>query len=317
MADVSIEISLYDDGSTDGTWDVCREFLQTQYTRGPVVMSRGEESHGAGFARNRAIEQATGEYLCWQDSDDVSLDNRLQEQLDLVRQFGENALVGSRFIRLPPTSTWHYSQFLNTLSDEDLVLKSFRELTLIQPTWFMSRRLFDKVGMYREGQLAEDLEWFHRCLDLVASHKRSKGQDELGRVRLVQCSKPLLLYRHLPGNCLSSSTPRKLLVEIRIRALERRVLCHWPQFSIWGAGRDGKLFFQLLHEDFRKRVVCFGDVDANKIGTVYKEQVPVVHFSQLTAPFIVCVAMGRTGGELEQNIASLGLREGEAFWHFF
>lgn len=42
---------------------------------------------------------------------------------------------------------------------------------------------------------------------------------------------------------------------------------------------------------------------------------PVLPFAQAKPPFLICVAMGRTGGALESNIASLGLRECEDYWH--
>jgi hypothetical protein len=42
---------------------------------------------------------------------------------------------------------------------------------------------------------------------------------------------------------------------------------------------------------------------------------PVLPFAQAQPPFLICVAMGRTGGALESNIASLGLRECEDYWH--
>jgi hypothetical protein len=64
----------------------------------------------------------------------------------------------------------------------------------------------------------------------------------------------------------------------------------------------------------------FIDVDENKIGTAYNHHtgasIPIVHFSEARAPFVVLVALDRTGGQLEQNVASLGLQEGVDYFHF-
>jgi len=166
------------------------------------------------------------------------------------------------------------------------------------------------VGGYPEGTLAEDLILFHLFLDIP------------GMVLLQSASyfQPLLIYRHhLSGLSLTSKTPRRLLLKIKIRALERRVLRHWPIFAIWGAGRDGHAFFQELDEEYRGRIVHYGDVDPSKIKTGFHDSgkiLPIVHISQIFVPFVVCVAMGRTGGELEANIAKLGLEEGRDYWHF-
>lgn len=58
--------------------------------------------------------------------------------------------------------------------------------------------------------------------------------------------------------------------------------CHerWTQFSIWGAGRDGKAFFKALSPEGKSKVIGFWDVDANKIGKVYvdpdsKRHIPI------------------------------------------
>lgn len=43
---------------------------------------------------------------------------------------------------------------------------------------------------------------------------------------------------------------------------------------------------------------------------------PIVHFREASAPFVTCVALDRTDGAFESNLASLNLREGVDFYHF-
>jgi len=76
----------------------------------------------------------------------------------------------------------------------------------------------------------------------------------------------------------------------------------------------------MMSHNYRK-VSAFCDINPKKVGTTYhcretKRNVPIVHFTQPQAPLICCVAMGRTDGELEANIAKMNLLEGENFWHF-
>lgn len=105
-----------------------------------------------------------------------------------------------------------------------------------------------------------------------------------------------------------------------MRPLERRVLDQWDSFSIWGAGRDGLNFFNDLSERNRAKVAAFCDISPKKINkkvvVTRKGTVPIVHWSQVTPPVVICVSMGRTGGALEANIASLRMREGIDYWHF-
>lgn len=145
-------------------------------------------ARGAGFARNRAIEMndpknktTTGvgiggddddvlRFLCWLDSDDIMHPYRVAYQtLFMIRltdsrlgsvsfesEMMHRTLLGSTFDRDPPDSTWHYSQWANSLLLKDqqrLMLEIFREVTVIQPTWFMSRRHWNDIGPYVEAPL--------------------------------------------------------------------------------------------------------------------------------------------------------------------
>ena len=120
-----------------------------------------------------------------------------------------------------------------------------------------------------------------------------------------------------------SRVHRRQLLRIRAAAFERRVLSSpsWrdPGFTIWGAGRDGREFFKALRPETRSRVAAFCDVDPSKVGTPYQYfewSVPVVHFREVRPPFVTCVALGRTGGAFEANLASLGLTEGRDYFLF-
>jgi hypothetical protein len=48
-------------------------------------------------------------------------------------------------------------QWANSLTPTQLLTHRFRECTLIQPTWFMSRATFDLVGGYVPGTATTDL----------------------------------------------------------------------------------------------------------------------------------------------------------------
>ena len=306
-------------------------------------------ARGAGYARNRATELRArkdgpsstpspppSSYLCLLDSDDIMHPFRIAEQLRAMLSIPEGddnrrerTLMGCTFDRIPAGSTWHYSDWANGLSDERLLLERYREVTLLQPTWFLSRTRFEELGGYVEAphphafeknvldkdypgkdedckqklskeegssrryrlihakhdtphtlRLAEDLRFFHE-------HLRASGLLKLHRT-----SQTLVTYRHRAGQSQSSSTPRKLLLNLRVMAFEDSILRTDPRwadsdFVIWGAGRDGKDFFKSLSPDLRERVRCFVDVDEKKIAAGFYAnpdlgvKIPIVHFSLL------------------------------------
>ena len=52
--------------------------------------------------------------------------------------------------RKPDNSMKHYTAWLNSLHDEDLMMYQYREVVVIQPTWMMTRSNYDRVGGYVE-----------------------------------------------------------------------------------------------------------------------------------------------------------------------
>eukprot|EP01029_Cantina_marsupialis_P016953 TRINITY_DN3803_c0_g2_i1.p1 TRINITY_DN3803_c0_g2~~TRINITY_DN3803_c0_g2_i1.p1 ORF type:complete len:369 (-),score=92.14 TRINITY_DN3803_c0_g2_i1:210-1316(-) len=309
-----IQISITNDGSKDDTLTIISNFQSKTADLDDVeiICTSLEKCGGAGNARNLAIAAASGAYLCFIDSDDMMLPKRIHLQLEVLQKF-PNAIIGGGFRRIPEDATHHYTQWANALTDEQLMLQQYRECTVIMPTWMMTLTQFNKVGGFPSERfrddgviLPEDLTFFHKHIDCGGIIKR--------------VSEEVVIYRH-SGGSVSSKIPRRVLLKIRLAALERRLLDKVDRFWIWGAGRDARNFYNDLKPENRKKVVALGDVDVKKIGTTYvnhvtKDSVKVVHFSELKSPFICCVAMGRTGGALEANVKSLNMVEGEDYWHF-
>lgn len=368
--DVDVAVCCHDDGSTDDSLKILEQIQKELLfsppqppppppegasrrirTRLLIGTNADGVARGAGYARNRATElrarnesptctptqSSSASFLCMLDSDDVMHPFRIAEQLNAMLSIPsddnrrERTLMGCTFDRIPAGSTWHYSDWANGLSNERLLLERYREVTLLQPTWFLSRTRFEELGGYveaphpktidkngcskgidvgkddadckqssKEGspcrlyrlihtkhdtpqtlRLAEDLRFFHE--NLRAS----------GLLKLHRTTTPLVTYRHRVGQSQSSSTPRKLLLNLRVLAFEdtilRRADSPWSasDFVIWGAGRDGKDFFKSLSLDLRGRVRCFVDVDDKKIAAGFYAnsdlgvRIPIVHFSLL------------------------------------
>lgn len=79
----ALELIVVDDASTDGTAE-----LFGNYPDKRLHFLRYEENRGACFARNYGAERATGEYLAFQDSDDIWHRDKLEKQLRHLHQTG-------------------------------------------------------------------------------------------------------------------------------------------------------------------------------------------------------------------------------------
>lgn len=73
---VNLEIIVSDDGSTDGTCAICKEFAQTDSR---IKFVSHQENRGAVWNFNYVLEQAKGEYFFWSGQDDVRLSNYVEK----------------------------------------------------------------------------------------------------------------------------------------------------------------------------------------------------------------------------------------------
>ena len=79
------ELLLINDGSTDDSDAICREYANTY----PCVRYFAKENGGVSSARNLGLEQAEGEYILFVDSDDYVSENYFASLSDAL----ENAAV--------------------------------------------------------------------------------------------------------------------------------------------------------------------------------------------------------------------------------
>ncbi|MEU8773337.1 glycosyltransferase family 2 protein [Streptomyces sp. NPDC048606] len=80
-----VELLITDDGSTDGSMDLLREFAGRDERVLPEAAAR---QGGAARARNLAIERARGDYVAFLDSDDMWLPTKLEKQIAFAATAG-------------------------------------------------------------------------------------------------------------------------------------------------------------------------------------------------------------------------------------
>lgn len=70
-----IQIVVVDDGSTDGTGKIIKDYAEMH----PCILPVYQENAGVSAARNKGIDCAEGEYILFLDSDDLLSENALSE----------------------------------------------------------------------------------------------------------------------------------------------------------------------------------------------------------------------------------------------
>ena len=82
--DAEIELCIYDDCSTDGSFEVAIKCCADLFTRGAVHIERGEVNKGTAYATNRAMEMATSDYIFYLGADDLCHPQRFSRQLGFM-----------------------------------------------------------------------------------------------------------------------------------------------------------------------------------------------------------------------------------------
>lgn len=89
------ELLIVDDGSKDGGFALAKKIAETD-SRIYVFQHEKGANRGVSATRNLAISKSKGEYLALLDCDDVWLDNKLEKQVPILRQYPEVGLVYSQ-----------------------------------------------------------------------------------------------------------------------------------------------------------------------------------------------------------------------------
>ena len=151
------EVIVIDDGSTDNT----SKILSAKY---PNLNWIFQENHGVSHARNKGVENASGNWIAFLDSDDTWAPNKLKEQVDFLRTRSELALchTDENWIRnqnpvKPPT-------YLDK-SDVDIFCKSLIRCIICPSSVVMQKSVFIELGKFREDlAVCEDYDLWLRTI---------------------------------------------------------------------------------------------------------------------------------------------------------
>lgn len=311
-SEIHIEVVAFNDGSTDKTMTILRHWHEHFKIHSiNLVLAESKICLGVGAAKNEAVKKSSGCYLCFQDIDDVMKPDRIYLQY-LAAYSNHNALVGSKLLRVPRGSTPRYERWANELDESLLNIQIYTSNgpTLLMPTWFCHRSVFDKVGGFDESGTGtpEDLIFFYKHLDLKGS--------------LIRVNKYLIEYTYHEG-AATFSIPREKIWQLQINRIESIYISKWTDFTIWNAGKAGRRLVRALSDKSRMKIKGFCDVDQRKIGRIIELYcpkrrknlitLPVIHFSSAKPPLIICVKLDLTGGHFENNLKSLNFVEGKDY----
>lgn len=201
-----LEIIVVDDGSKDGTWELFKNFPD-----GRLRFLRYEENQGACHARNYGAERSRGEFIAFQDSDDVWHTDKLEKQIRQLKDTGADlSFCGMNRISRDGSSFYYPVHPFHSERGLDEMLSENRAGT---QTMLMRRRVWEELRFDESFRRYQDWDFSIRAAQnfLLAYLPQALvdsavGEDSISAsvnsypalVHLYE--KHLSLYRSHPGS---------------------------------------------------------------------------------------------------------------------
>lgn len=157
------EFIIINDGSTDRTRDIIKRYKDKR-----IKFVNNEKNLGIVETLNLGLDLAVGEYIARMDSDDISLPDRFEKQIEYLDNHPDVGVLGTSYI-----------QFGNNVTEQKLIKKThitYMDIVLgcpvAHPSVLVRKSILDKYNLrYRpEYKHAEDYDLWSRMIKYTHIH---------------------------------------------------------------------------------------------------------------------------------------------------
>lgn len=215
------ELLICDDGSSDGTASILRNFTDSR-----IRIFHSTINHGYLETCNFIFRQALGEFITWQDADDISHADRILKQVEYLRGNPKVAMCGTwaKYFHRNPDGSGEHVRFKRVFTRHEDILEGLGKANQFCGASVMIRsNILQEVGYYqsyfsRIGN--EDYDCFYR----VAEKHRVGNLDDV------------LYFVRITPNSVSRSirNPMQLVSDSMVKFLARQRHTHGGLDSLTG-----------------------------------------------------------------------------------
>jgi glycosyltransferase involved in cell wall biosynthesis len=297
------ECLVIDDGSSDGTAAIARDFAE----RDPRFRVLGLPHGGLVRALNSGLEACRAPLVARMDADDLMHRQRLALQIRALDDDPDLDALGCH-VRIFPRAALaegmrDYERWLCSVDSPDRVrAEAFVECPVAHPTLVIRRELLERMR-YRERGWPED---YDLILRLLAADRKV---DVLPR--------RLLCWRNQPGRLSRSSSVYAIerFTACKAAFLAEGILAESTEYVLWGYGATGKALRRALLGHGR-RPSHIVELHPGRLGTRI-HGAPVIPPEALRGlrerPIIASVAGAGPREEIRGDLRRMGFREGIDF----
>ena len=185
------EFLIIDDGSTDNSFKILKSYKDKR-----IKLIKNEKNIGLSLSLNKGINLASGEYIARMDQDDISLPNRLEEQLEYFSLHKEISILGSWFKVISGDNPFKIKKEYKWPEDSEdcaFLLYYFGDSPVAHPSVMFKKNEIKRLGGYNQKyKIANDLAlWFKiiqnnqkignvpNCLLYLREHANNTSNNDL------------------------------------------------------------------------------------------------------------------------------------------
>lgn len=138
---INFELIIINDGSTDNTLEIIRAFNDSR-----IKVINNDINKGIIYCLNRGIEESGGEYIARMDADDISLPQRFEKQIEVMKQNPEIVVCGT-YINYFGTSKGRFSRSQPKCDNDEIKKSLLIRSAFAHPTVMIRSSILKKNGL--------------------------------------------------------------------------------------------------------------------------------------------------------------------------
>lgn len=206
----NLEIILVDDGSTDGSGNICDDYNALHQNM--VVIHT--PNRGPSAARNMGLDMMRGEFVLFVDSDDILLPGAVQILFSLMKSNKANIAIGAAIRTLDSIDIGLKSEIYRYSAKEAIADSLYQKRLLNSPcAKLYNSRLFDTLR-FTEEILYEDLDLIYRVFAIARC--------------VAYTTSPVYYYRIREGSITMHFSAKRLDVLDVVDRIEQNIAEKFP-----------------------------------------------------------------------------------------
>lgn len=181
------------------------DFIDSLNKKNNIIFLQNQKNIGLARSLNKCIEKSSGIYIARMDADDISKENRIEEQVDYLIKNQDVDLLSTRcyFINSQDEITGENSK----IPEKNRLNKLYIQNFLIHPSWMIKRNTIIEMNGYRNFSSSQDYDFVLRLID--------RG----GVIDIID--NPLILYRVRDNSISNSKGLEQYLISKYIKYLSK------------------------------------------------------------------------------------------------